>query len=84
VDVNSEILTYFVTQGPFALLFVWLLYTTKKDSKEQMDRQVSDSKERENRLMAHVEKTTETLDDIRDSLRDLRSEVDDIKLEIRK
>jgi predicted nucleic acid-binding Zn-ribbon protein len=73
VDVNTEILTYFITQGPFAVLFVWLLYTSKKESKE-----------REDRLMNHVEKTTETLDDIRDSLRDLRSEVDDIKLEIRK
>jgi hypothetical protein len=71
--VSSEVLTYFVTQGPFAILFVWLLVNTKKESKE-----------REDRLMSHVEKTTETLDDIRDSLRDLRSEVDDIKLEIRK
>jgi hypothetical protein len=71
--ISTEVLTYFVTQGPFAILFVWLLVNTKKESKE-----------REDRLMSHVEKTTETLDDIRDSLRDLRSEVDDIKLEIRK
>lgn len=57
-----------VNQGPYAALFVWLLYTTRKESAE-----------RETRLMEHLDRTSETLNEISDSLRDLKQEVDGIK-----
>ncbi len=37
-----------LSEGPFAILFIWLLITSRKDSKE-----------REDKLMVHVEKMEE-------------------------
>lgn len=34
---GSEFLTYFLTQGPFAVLFVWMLLHTQKRNKERED-----------------------------------------------
>lgn len=34
---GHEIITYFLTQGPFAALFVWMLITTQKRNKERED-----------------------------------------------
>lgn len=36
--MDQNLLQYFVTQGPFAVLFVWLLYTTRKEGKEREDK----------------------------------------------
>lgn len=33
-----ELSKYLLTQGPFAALFVWLLFTTRKDGKEREDK----------------------------------------------
>ncbi|RKD21132.1 hypothetical protein BEP19_14780 [Ammoniphilus oxalaticus] len=33
----DEITKYFITQGPFAVLFVWLLIHTQKRNKERED-----------------------------------------------
>lgn len=33
--METEIWKLIITQGPFAALFLWLLVTTKKDSKER-------------------------------------------------
>lgn len=55
------------TQGIFAVLFVWLLISTKKESKE-----------REDRLMTHVEKTTETLDVLSNRMEKASTKVDQI------
>jgi trans-2-enoyl-CoA reductase len=82
--VEDSLIKFFETQGPWATLFVALLVYVMKTNKDREAAQKEESRLREDRLMAHVEKTTDTLNDIRDSLRDLRSEVDDIKLEIRK
>lgn len=56
-----------ITQGIFCVLFVWLLLTTKKEGKE-----------REDRLMAHVEKTTETLDVLSTRMEKVSVKVDHI------
>lgn len=34
---SGEFLTYIITQGPFAALFVWLLLSTQKRNKERED-----------------------------------------------
>jgi hypothetical protein len=33
--MDLDVLKYFLTQGPFAVLFVWLLFASRKDSKER-------------------------------------------------
>lgn len=33
--MDGELMKYFITQGAFAALFVWLLIDTRKDSKER-------------------------------------------------
>lgn len=56
-----------INNGIFALLFVWLLYHQQKDSKQ-----------REERLMAHIERTTETLDILSQRMENVNSKVDNI------
>lgn len=46
--LNPEIIKIFVTQGAFCILFVWLLYDTRKEAKT-----------REERLMVQIEKSEE-------------------------
>jgi hypothetical protein len=48
LDLNPEIIKMIITQGVFCVLFVWLLYDTRKESKL-----------REYKLMLHLEKTDE-------------------------
>jgi len=37
MDVDIDVLNYFITQGQFALLFVWLLIHNQKRNKERED-----------------------------------------------
>lgn len=55
--MEPDVLKYFLTQGPFAVLFVWLLVTTKKESRE-----------RETRLHEVLDKFSEKYDLIVDRL----------------
>jgi hypothetical protein len=63
--MDLDILRYFLTQGPFAVLFVWLLIYVMKNNKE-----------RENRLQDLLDRFSEKydlvitkLDDIKDKLK---------------
>lgn len=56
VDLNA-IFDLFVNTGIFAVLFGWLFYDTRKESKN-----------REDRLMNHIEKQGEALDRITDTI----------------
>jgi chromosome segregation ATPase len=51
MDLTTIPLDEIINNGIFAFLFVWLLYHQQKDSKS-----------REEKLMNHLTKTTETLD----------------------
>ncbi|MGY0692604.1 BhlA/UviB family holin-like peptide [Virgibacillus sp. FSP13] len=33
--MNETLIQYFLTQGPFAVLFVWLFYSSRKESQER-------------------------------------------------
>lgn len=67
MDLTQIPIDEIVNNGVFALLFVWLLYHQQKDSKE-----------REERLMAHIERTTETLDILSQRMENVNSKVDTI------
>jgi len=62
--MENEIWSYFVTQGPFAVLFVWLLVYVMKNNKE-----------RENRLHDILDKFSNKYDVIIDEIRDLKDRV---------
>lgn len=61
---ETEVLRYFITQGPFAILFVWLLiYVMKRNA------------ERENRLHDILEKFSDKYDVVIDELRDIKERI---------
>jgi hypothetical protein len=62
--MDIEVTKFFLTQGPFAVLFVWLLvYVMKKNS------------ERESRLHDILEKFSEKYDVVIDELRDIKNKI---------
>ena len=38
MDVNVDVITYFLAQGPFAVLFIWLLINTQNYNAKREDR----------------------------------------------
>ena len=36
--MEGEVIKYFITQGAFAVLFMWLLIDTRKDSKQREEK----------------------------------------------
>lgn len=61
VEVFNLIMT---TQGIFAVLFIWLLFETRKESRR-----------REERLLEHLEKTTENQREMNENIYLLRKEL---------
>ncbi|MFD1957339.1 BhlA/UviB family holin-like peptide [Paenibacillus thailandensis] len=59
--MESEILRYFLTQGPFAVLFIWLLFSSRKEARE-----------RENKLHDILDKFSEKYDLIVGEIRDIK------------
>ncbi|TPG74305.1 bacteriocin uviB [Brevibacillus laterosporus] len=75
-----------LTQGPFASLFVWLLFSTKKEGKERETRLVKQAEVRETKLMEHnermvihLERNTATLQQIERSLNGLENDIQELK-----
>lgn len=60
----EDILQYFLTQGPFAVLFVWMLVHTQKRNKEREDQLYNTLNEFAQRYDIVIEK----LDDIKGRL----------------
>ncbi|WP_077623851.1 BhlA/UviB family holin-like peptide [Sediminibacillus massiliensis] len=57
----ETVLQYFLTQGPFAALFVWLLIYV-----------MNANQQREMRLQSLLEKFSEKYDDVIDELKDIK------------
>jgi parvulin-like peptidyl-prolyl isomerase len=70
-----ELTKYFLTQGPFAVLFVWLLFYVMKTNKEREARQEQTNAEREARLHDILEKFSEKYDVVIDELRDIKNKL---------
>ena len=63
-NIETEIMKYLVTQGPFAVLFVWLLiYVMRQNEK------------RERHLHDILDKFSEKYDVIVDELRDIKERI---------
>ncbi|WP_010651184.1 BhlA/UviB family holin-like peptide [Oceanobacillus massiliensis] len=67
MDLAQIPIDVWLSQGAFAILFVWLLIDSRKDSKQ-----------REERLMQHIEKTTDTLDVLSNRMENVNTKVDKI------
>jgi predicted type IV restriction endonuclease len=64
MDISSIPLEQFATNGVFAILFVWLLIDTRKEAKQ-----------REEKLIAQIEKQNEAQDRIVQSLERLEQQI---------
>lgn len=62
--MESELIKYFLTQGPFAILFVWLLFFVMKSNRE-----------RESRLHDLLDKFSEKYDVIIEKLDELKTKI---------
>ena len=58
---TKELLSYFLTQGPFAVLFVWLFWY-----------QVKSSESREKRYQSLLESMADKYDDILEEIREVK------------
>ncbi|AYK08640.1 BhlA/UviB family holin-like peptide [Brevibacillus laterosporus] len=75
-----------LSQGLFAGLFVWLLFSTKKEGRDRETRLVEQAQKREAKLMEHnermviqLERNTTTLQQIERSLNGLENELQELK-----
>ncbi|GIO22492.1 BhlA/UviB family holin-like peptide [Oceanobacillus sp. J11TS1] len=73
MDITAIPIENWLQQGIFALLFVWLLFNQQKDSKA-----------REERLMEHLNKTTDTLDTLSQRMENVSTKVDHIDTRLTK
>lgn len=65
-------LKYFLTQGPFAALFVWLLIYVMRTNKEREKSMQEENREREGRLQDLLDKFSEKYDVIIGELREMK------------
>jgi preprotein translocase subunit YajC len=64
MDLNAEMIKLVVSQGIFAVLFVYMLLTERKDNKE-----------RENKLMAQLEKSNDVYTNVIDAINALKETI---------
>lgn len=73
--MENEIIKYIFSQGVFATLFLWLLFDTRKESKEREESIRKENKEREDKY----QKTIDKLADKINIVEDIKEDVEEIK-----
>ncbi|MEN2765843.1 BhlA/UviB family holin-like peptide [Ornithinibacillus xuwenensis] len=69
--MEETLIQYFLTQGPFAVLFVWLFYSSRKESNErekQLYQTIDDQNEILKGFSSKYDIVITKLDDIEDRL----------------
>ncbi|MGK4043772.1 BhlA/UviB family holin-like peptide [Heyndrickxia oleronia] len=69
--MDANLVQYFLTQGPFAVLFVWLFYSSRKESQErekQLYQTIDDQNEIIKRFSTKYDIIITKLDDMEDRL----------------
>jgi len=64
MELNAEMLKLIVSQGIFAVLFVYMLLTERKDNKE-----------RENKLMLQLEKSNNVYENVIEAVNSLKETI---------
>ncbi|MDU3410692.1 BhlA/UviB family holin-like peptide [Clostridium sp.] len=67
--MEGEVIKYFITQGAFAVLFMWLLIDTRKDSKQREEK---------------YQQTIDKLADKINIVEDIKEDVEEIKNKLNK
>lgn len=67
--MENEVIKYFITQGAFAVLFMWLLIDTRKDSKQREEK---------------YQQTIDKLADKINIVEDIKDDVEEIKNKLNK
>lgn len=67
--MEGEVIKYFITQGAFAVLFMWLLIDTRKDSKQREEK---------------YQQTIDKLADKINIVEDIKDDVEEIKNKLNK
>lgn len=85
--MESELFKTMVSQGAWAVLFVWLLIDTRKESKAREEKQRDESNIREEKLQGIINKNQEVIADLAEKfnvVEDIQSDVSDIKVKLEK
>jgi len=70
--MEIDMLKYFLTQGPFAALFVWLLIYVMRTNKEREKNMTEANREREGRLQDLLDKFSDKYDVIIGEIREMK------------
>lgn len=72
--MENEVIKYFITQGAFAALFVWLLIDTRQDSKQREIKYQETIKENQTIIGKLTEKFN-IVEDIKDDIEDIKNHI---------
>jgi hypothetical protein len=72
--MESEVMRYAITQGIFAVLFIWLLFDTRKDSKERETKYQS-TIDKNQQIINELANKFNVVEDIKDDVELIKSKV---------
>ncbi|PEC58467.1 bacteriocin biosynthesis protein [Bacillus wiedmannii] len=75
----EEIFKLALSQGLLAVLFVWLFFDSRKESKEREERQRVENEKREGKYQAVIEKNQEVIEEQAKAFGSLSKDVTEIK-----
>lgn len=85
--MENELLKTIVSQGAWAVLFVWLFIDTRKESKIREEKLREESKLREEKLQEIINKNQEVISELAekfDVVENIQEDVKDIKIKLEK
>ena len=77
--MEEQVFNVMLSQGAFGALFVWLLFSTRKESKELLESTRQENKEREDKYQKVIEKNQEVIEEQAKAFGSLSKEVSEIK-----
>lgn len=77
--MEEQVFNVMLSQGAFGGLFVWLLFSTRKESKELLEATRKENKEREDKYQQVIEKNQEVIEEQAKSFGLLSKDVSEIK-----
>lgn len=72
--MENEVIKYFITQGAFAALFVWLLIDTRKDSKQREKGYQNTIKENQS-IIGKLTERFNIVEDIKGDIEEIKNKI---------
>lgn len=85
--MENELIKTIVSQGAWAILFVWLFIDTRKESKSREENLREESKYREEKLQEIIDKNQEVISELAekfDVVENIQQDVTDIRIKLDK